>query len=61
MTATRPGAGHRQRGSALRLSGPVRASLITSVLFGLWHIVPTLHTMRDNRAVAWFTVHPRLR
>ncbi len=39
-------------GSALRLWGPLRASLITSVLFGLWHIVPTLHTMRDNRATA---------
>ena len=39
-------------GSALRLWGPWRASLITSVLFGLWHIEPTLHTMRDNRAVA---------
>ena len=39
-------------GSALRLWGPWRASVITSVLFGLWHIVPTLHTMRDNRAVA---------
>jgi membrane protease YdiL (CAAX protease family) len=39
-------------GSALRLWGPWRASLITSVLFGLWHIEPTLHTMRDNPAVA---------
>jgi membrane protease YdiL (CAAX protease family) len=39
-------------GSALRLWGPLRASLITSVLFGLWHIAPTLHTMRDNRATA---------
>jgi membrane protease YdiL (CAAX protease family) len=39
-------------GSALRLWGPWRASLITSVMFGLWHIVPTLHTMSDNRAVA---------
>jgi len=40
-------------GSALRLWGPWRASLITSALFGLWHIVPTLHTMRDNRAVSF--------
>ena len=24
------------------------ASLITSALFGLWHIAPTLHTMSDN-------------
>jgi CAAX protease family protein len=39
-------------GSALQLWGPWRASLITSALFGLWHIEPTLHTMRDNRAVA---------
>src|SRR5437773_2052259 len=39
-------------GSGLRLWGPWRASLITSALFGLWHIAPTLHTMSDNRAVA---------
>lgn len=39
-------------GSALRLWGPWRASLVTSALFGLWHIVPTLHTMTDNAAVA---------
>ena len=42
-------------GSAVRLWGPWRASLITSVLFGLWHIAPTLHTMRDNHAVAGLT------
>jgi membrane protease YdiL (CAAX protease family) len=42
-------------GSALRLWDPWRASLITSALFGLWHIVPTLHTMSDNRAVAGAT------
>jgi CAAX protease family protein len=36
-------------GSGLKLWGPWRASLITSVLFGLWHIAPTLHTMTDNR------------
>jgi len=35
-------------GSALRLWSPWRASLITSALFGLWHIAPTLHTMPDN-------------
>jgi uncharacterized protein len=35
-------------GSGLKLWGPWRASLITSVLFGLWHIAPTLHTMSDN-------------
>ena len=39
-------------GSALKLWGPWRASLITSVLFGLWHIDPTLGTMRDNHATA---------
>jgi uncharacterized protein len=38
-------------GSALRLWGPWRASLVTSALFGLWHIAPTLHTMSDNSAV----------
>jgi membrane protease YdiL (CAAX protease family) len=39
-------------GSALRLWGPWRASLITSALFGLWHIAPTLHTMSDNHEFA---------
>jgi membrane protease YdiL (CAAX protease family) len=36
-------------GSAVRLWGRWRASLITSALFGLWHIAPTLHTMTDNQ------------
>jgi uncharacterized protein len=35
-------------GSALRLWGPWRASLVTSALFGLWHIAPTLHTVSAN-------------
>ena len=35
-------------GSALKLWGPWRASLVTSLLFGLWHIAPTLGTMSDN-------------
>jgi uncharacterized protein len=35
-------------GTALRRWRPWRASLVTSVLFGLWHIAPTLHTMSDN-------------
>ena len=35
-------------GSGLKMWGPWRASLVTSVLFGLWHIAPTLHTMTDN-------------
>lgn len=38
-------------GSALKLWGRWRASLVTSALFGLWHIAPTLHTMSDNRAL----------
>ena len=43
-------------GSALRLWGPWRASLVTSALFGLWHIAPTLGTMSDNRAVRSLSV-----
>jgi membrane protease YdiL (CAAX protease family) len=39
-------------GSGVLLWGPWRASLITSALFGLWHIAPTLHTMSENRAVS---------
>ncbi|MGZ4492242.1 MAG: CPBP family intramembrane glutamic endopeptidase [Nocardioidaceae bacterium] len=39
-------------GSALHLWRPWRASVVTSVLFGLWHIAPTLRTMRDNAAVS---------
>jgi membrane protease YdiL (CAAX protease family) len=35
-------------GSALRMWGPWRASVVTSALFGLWHIAPTLGTMSDN-------------
>ena len=35
-------------GSGLRMWGPWRASLVSSALFGLWHIAPTLHTMSDN-------------
>ena len=42
-------------GSALRMWGPWRASLITSALFGLWHIAPTLHTMSDNSVVRGVT------
>jgi membrane protease YdiL (CAAX protease family) len=38
-------------GSALRLWGSWRASLVSSVLFGLWHVEPTLDTMSGNRAV----------
>jgi membrane protease YdiL (CAAX protease family) len=38
-------------GSALHLWGTWRAVLITSVLFGLWHITTTLHTQADNQTV----------
>ena len=38
-------------GSALQLWGARRASLVSSALFGLWHIEPTLHTMSGNVAV----------
>jgi uncharacterized protein len=38
-------------GSALRLWGSRGATLVTSLLFGLWHVAPTLHTMSDNNAV----------
>lgn len=38
-------------GSAMRLWRTRRACLVSSALFGLWHIAPTLHTMSDNRAV----------
>jgi membrane protease YdiL (CAAX protease family) len=32
-----------------------RAILITSALFGLWHVAPTLHTMSDNPAYGGLT------
>ena len=38
-------------GSALRLWTRWRAVLLSSALFGLWHISPTLHTMSDNQSV----------
>ena len=38
-------------GSALVLWRPWRAAVASSVLFGLWHIAPTLHTMSGNTAV----------
>jgi uncharacterized protein len=38
-------------GSALHLWTMWRAVLITSALFGLWHITPTLHTITDNQSV----------
>src|SRR4051812_44269651 len=39
-------------GSALRMWAPWRAVLVTSTLFGLWHIAPTLATRTDNPAVS---------
>jgi uncharacterized protein len=38
-------------GSATTLWGPRRATWVTALLFGLWHIQPTLRTMSDNHAV----------
>jgi uncharacterized protein len=38
-------------GSAVRLWGPWRGVLVTSVVFGLWHVQPTLDTMGYNAAV----------
>lgn len=38
-------------GSGIQVFGTWRAVLITSALFGLWHIAPTLHTMSDNQTV----------
>jgi uncharacterized protein len=38
-------------GSAVRMWGTWRGTLVTSVLFGLWHVEPTLDTMGDNPAV----------
>lgn len=38
-------------GSAVREWGTWRGTLVTSALFGLWHIEPTLHTMSGNSAV----------
>jgi membrane protease YdiL (CAAX protease family) len=39
-------------GSALGMWRPWPAALVSSALFGLWHIEPTLDTMSDNRAVS---------
>lgn len=38
-------------GSAQSLWGSWRATLVSSALFGLWHIEPTLETMSGNTAV----------
>jgi membrane protease YdiL (CAAX protease family) len=38
-------------GAAVQVFRKPGAVLLTSVLFGLWHIAPTLHTMSDNETV----------
>jgi membrane protease YdiL (CAAX protease family) len=38
-------------GTSLQIFRKWVAVLLTSVLFGLWHIAPTLHTMSDNQTV----------
>jgi len=38
-------------GAAVQVFRRSAAVLLTSVLFGLWHVAPTLHTMSDNQSV----------
>ena len=38
-------------GTALQIFRRWGAIVLTSALFGLWHIAPTLHTMSDNQTV----------
>ena len=45
-------------GSSTALWGPGRATLATAILFGLWHIQPTLQTMSDNRALGGASTQP---
>ena len=42
-------------GMLVRRRSPVVAGLLTSVLFGLWHILPTLDTLQTNPAGNMFT------
>jgi membrane protease YdiL (CAAX protease family) len=42
-------------GMLARRRSPVVAGLLTSVLFGLWHILPTLDTLQTNPAGNMFT------
>jgi membrane protease YdiL (CAAX protease family) len=44
-------------GSGVVLWGAGRATLVTAVLFGMWHIEPTLRTMSDNGAVSDAAAH----
>ena len=45
-------------GSALAAWEPRRAGVVTAVLFGFWHVQPTLQTMADNRAVGGANAGP---
>ena len=45
-------------GSSTALWGPRRATVATAILFGLWHIQPTLQTMSDNRALGGASTQP---
>ena len=45
-------------GSALRLWATWPATLVSSALFGLWHIAPTLNTMSGNSAVGGASTSP---
>ncbi|MCZ7531948.1 MAG: CPBP family intramembrane metalloprotease [Acidimicrobiia bacterium] len=42
-------------GMLVRRHTPLVAGVITSVLFGFWHILPTLHTIETNPAGDMFT------
>ena len=45
-------------GSSTVLWGPRRATVATAILFGLWHIQPTLQTMSDSRALGGASTQP---
>lgn len=45
-------------GSSTVLWGPRRATVATAILFGLWHIQPTLQTMSDSRALGGASAQP---
>ena len=44
-------------GSATALWGQRRATWVTALMFGLWHVEPTLRTMSGNRAVGGAATH----
>jgi uncharacterized protein len=39
-------------GMVSRLKGPGRATVVSSALFGLWHVLPSLHLTHANQAMA---------